>query len=72
MAGIAAMLGERGVPFPSRADCDRNRHRAGLGWAGTTVRAILNNAKYTGRQVWSQQPARYTPPHRPGPLRRNG
>ncbi|GAB3843394.1 hypothetical protein GCM10027610_055850 [Dactylosporangium cerinum] len=69
VAGIAAALNERGVPCPSQADRDRNRHRAGLGWAATTVRAILGNAKYTGRQVWNRQPARYTPPHLPGPFR---
>ena len=66
---IAAGLNEDGVPCPSRVDRDRNPHRSGAGWALTTVRAVLSNAKYTGRQVWNRQPGRYTPPHLPGPFK---
>jgi DNA invertase Pin-like site-specific DNA recombinase len=32
VSGIAAALNARGVPCPSRADRDRNPHRAGLWW----------------------------------------
>lgn len=35
----------------------------------TTVRAILPNVKYTGRQVWNRQPGHHTPAHIPGPFR---
>ncbi|GAA4256347.1 recombinase family protein [Dactylosporangium darangshiense] len=69
VAGIAAALNERGVSCPSEAEGSRFRRRAAAGWATTTVRSILGNAKYTGRQVWNRQPARYTPPHLPGPFR---
>ena len=67
--GIAAELNERNVPCPSQADPDRNRHRRRAEWGLTTVRAILGNAKYTGRQVWNRQPARHTPAHLPGPFK---
>ena len=66
---IAAGLNDDGVPCPSRVDRERNPHRSGAGWALTTVRAVLSNAKYTGRQVWNRQPGRYTPPHLPGPFK---
>ncbi|MFG2044919.1 recombinase family protein [Dactylosporangium sp. NPDC048998] len=69
VAGIAAALNERALPCLSQADSARNRHRAKVGWATTTVRSILGNARYTGRQVWNRQPARYSPPHLPGPFR---
>ncbi|MFB9409874.1 recombinase family protein [Dactylosporangium matsuzakiense] len=69
VSGIAAELNRSGVPCPSQADPGRNRHRAGSGWTLITVRAILGNAKYTGRQVWNRQPAQHTPPHLPGPSR---
>ena len=55
VAGIARDLNERGVPCPSRADPDRNRHRSGQAWMVTTVAAILANPRYTGRQVWNRQ-----------------
>jgi hypothetical protein len=38
------------------ADPERNAHRAGEKWSLTTVRAILANPRYTGRQVWNRQP----------------
>jgi site-specific DNA recombinase len=68
-SSIAASLNEDGVACPSRVDRERNPHRTGAGWALTTVRAVLSNAKYTGRQVWNRQPGRYTPPHLPGPFK---
>ncbi|WP_238005914.1 recombinase family protein [Dactylosporangium sp. AC04546] len=69
VSSIAAELNSNGVPCPSRADAARNPHRAGTAWGLTTVRAILMNAKYTGRQVWNRQPAHHTPPHLPGPFK---
>jgi hypothetical protein len=36
-------------------DPDRNLHRDGQQRALTTVRAILSNPRYTGRQVWNRQ-----------------
>ncbi|HCT79691.1 MAG TPA: recombinase [Micromonosporaceae bacterium] len=55
MAGIARELNDRGVPCPSRADRERNPHRSGEAWQLGTVRAILLNPRYTGRQVWGRQ-----------------
>ncbi len=47
---------ERGrVPCPSAADPGRNTHRTGAGWTLGTVTTILENARYTGRQVWNRQ-----------------
>ena len=54
-AGIARRLNERGVPCPSRADRARNPHRPGEGWLVRTVAPILENPRYTGRQVWNRQ-----------------
>jgi site-specific DNA recombinase len=55
VARIARDLNERGVPCPSSADPERNRHRGGRVWMVTTVAAILANPRYTGRQVWNRQ-----------------
>ena len=55
VAGIARELNERGVPCPSAADPERNRHRSGQGWNLRSVAVILANPRYTGRQVWSRQ-----------------
>jgi DNA invertase Pin-like site-specific DNA recombinase len=52
---IAHDLNARGVPCPSSADPDRNRHRSGAGWTLRTVATILANPRYTGRQVWNRQ-----------------
>jgi len=57
VAGIARELNERGVPCPSGADPARNSHRSGAGWIVRTVVAILENPRYTGRQVWNRQRA---------------
>ncbi|MBB5803568.1 DNA invertase Pin-like site-specific DNA recombinase [Saccharothrix ecbatanensis] len=54
VAGIARGLNERGVPCPSAADPGRNRHRSGQGWGAPTVKTILENPRYTGRQVWNR------------------
>ena len=56
LARITRALTEAGIPCPSAADPERNRHRAAQEWSLTTVRAILANPRYTGRQVWNRQP----------------
>jgi DNA invertase Pin-like site-specific DNA recombinase len=58
VAGIARELNERGVPRPSGADPERNRHRSGAVWNLRSVAVILANPRYTGRQVWSRQRGR--------------
>lgn len=55
LAGIARDLNDRGVRCPSAADPGRNRHRRGDVWGLQSVRAILANPRYTGRQVWNRQ-----------------
>ena len=55
VARIARALNEAGVPCPSAADPARNPHRAGAGWTLGTVTTILQNPRYTGRQVWNRQ-----------------
>ena len=52
---IAEGLTRDGILSPSQADPDRNRHRNGEGWSKNAVRAILDNPRYTGRQVWNKQ-----------------
>lgn len=53
--GIAEGLTRDNIPSPSQADPTRNRHRNGEGWSKSAVRAILENPRYTGRQVWNKQ-----------------
>ncbi len=55
VASIARELTERGVPSPSAADPERNRHRTGGPWRLRTIAVILANPRYTGRQVWDRQ-----------------
>ena len=55
MARIARALNDAAVPCPSAADPQRNPHRSGSAWTLHTVRAILGNPRYTGRQVWNRQ-----------------
>ena len=55
VARIARALNEAGVPCPSAADPGRNTHRAGARWTLGTVTTILENPRYTGRQVWNRQ-----------------
>jgi site-specific DNA recombinase len=55
VASIARHLNERGVPCPSRADPDRNRHRTRSAWTLRTVAVILANPRYTGRQAWNRR-----------------
>ncbi|GHG14439.1 hypothetical protein GCM10017567_35360 [Amycolatopsis bullii] len=70
VAGIARELNDRGVPCPSIANRDRNRHRTRHEWIVRTVVGILENPRYTGRQVWNQHGARTTcPAHHGSPAR---
>jgi len=39
------------------ADPGRKARRPGQAWTLGTVRAILANPRYTGRQVWNRQPS---------------
>ncbi len=57
LARITRALNDAAIPCPSATDPVRNSHRAGLAWSLTTVRAILANPRYTGRQVWNRQPS---------------
>lgn len=54
---IAEGLTRDGIPSPSGHDPGRNRHRASSrgAWGKSAIRAILNNPRYTGRQVWNRQ-----------------
>lgn len=54
---IAEGLTKDGILSPSAHDPARNRHRAGSGgaWSKIAVRAILQNPRYTGREVWNKQ-----------------
>ncbi|MEV5411045.1 recombinase family protein [Thermopolyspora sp. NPDC052614] len=44
---IAEGLTRDGIPCPSAYDAARNRHRSGVAWAGSAVRAILLAPRYT-------------------------
>ncbi|WP_432045589.1 recombinase family protein [Streptomyces asiaticus] len=52
---IAQRLTATGIPCPSAYDPGRNRHRCGIAWSKSAVRAILTNPRYTGHQVWNKQ-----------------
>jgi site-specific DNA recombinase len=52
---IAEALTRDGILSPSQADPTRNRHRNGEGWSKGAIKAILDNPRYTGRQVWNKQ-----------------
>ena len=56
LKAIAEGLTRDDIPSPSAYDPKRNRHRCGIAWAYSAVRAILSNPRYTGRQVWNKQP----------------
>jgi hypothetical protein len=45
---IANGLNRDGIPCPSARRPDQNRHRLADGWQGSTVRAIVDNPRYTG------------------------
>jgi hypothetical protein len=63
VASLARELNERGVVCPSGADPERNAHRSGERWIVRTVAMILENPRYTGRQVWNRSS---TTGHGPG------
>ena len=54
---IAETLTSEGILSPSGHDPKRNRHRASSGgaWSKHAVKVILQNARYTGREVWNKQ-----------------
>ena len=52
---IAERLTGEGIASPSGHDRERNRHRHGLAWGKSAIRAILSNPRYTGYQVWAKQ-----------------
>jgi site-specific DNA recombinase len=56
LKAIAEGLTRDGIPSPAAYDPARNKHRCGIAWAYSAVRAILANPRYTGRQVWNKQP----------------
>ncbi|WP_433293721.1 recombinase family protein [Pseudonocardia sp. CA-142604] len=51
---IAGGLNRDDVPCPSVRRPDQNRHRLADGWQGSTVRAILENPRYTGYAVFGR------------------
>ncbi|MGH3566163.1 MAG: recombinase family protein [Pseudonocardia sp.] len=51
---IAAGLNRDGIACPSARRPDQNRHRLADGWQGSTVRAILENPRYTGYAVFDR------------------
>ncbi|MFI6095122.1 recombinase family protein [Lentzea sp. NPDC051213] len=55
VASIVRELNDRLVPCPASADPTRNKHRSGARWVAATVTSILENPRYTGRQVWNRQ-----------------
>ncbi|WP_263247275.1 recombinase family protein [Saccharopolyspora rosea] len=55
---IANGLNRDGIPCPSAQRPHQNRHRLADGWQGSTVRAILENPRYTGYAFfgrWTRQ-----------------
>jgi DNA invertase Pin-like site-specific DNA recombinase len=55
VASLVRELNDRGLSCPSSADPSRNGHRSGERWIVRTVAMILENPRYTGRQVWNRQ-----------------
>jgi len=55
LGAIADRLNRGQVPCPSAHDPRRNPHRSGARWMKSTIRTILRNPRYTGRQVWNRQ-----------------
>jgi hypothetical protein len=51
---IAAGLNRDAIPCPSARRPEQNRHRLGDGWQGSTVRAVLENPRYTGYAVFGR------------------
>ncbi|MFI9599800.1 recombinase family protein [Streptomyces sp. NPDC052043] len=55
IARITRALNDARIPSPSATDRARNPPHNGQRWVLNTVRAILTNPRYTGRQVWNRQ-----------------
>ncbi|WP_233223135.1 recombinase family protein [Amycolatopsis sp. BJA-103] len=51
---IANMLNLEGIPCPSAKRPDQNQHRLADGWQASTVRAILENPRYTGYAIFGR------------------
>lgn len=51
---IANMLNHDGVLCPSARRPDQNGHRIADGWQGSTIKAILDNPRYTGYAVFGR------------------
>ncbi|WP_405182535.1 recombinase family protein [Nocardia sp. NBC_01377] len=51
---IAAALNRDGILCPSAHHPGQNSHRSGDGWQASTVRAILENPRYTGYAVFGR------------------
>ncbi|WP_092546296.1 recombinase family protein [Actinoplanes derwentensis] len=54
MTSIARGLTQDDIACPSAYDRARNPHRNTQVWETTAVRAILQNPRYTGHQVWNR------------------
>jgi len=52
---IAHLLNLERIPCPSAHTPSQNRHRTGDGWQSSTVRAILDNPRYTGFAVYGRR-----------------
>lgn len=51
---IAARLNRDGIRCPSARRPDQNRHRLADGWQAGTVRAVLENPRYTGYAIFGR------------------
>ncbi|WP_199234862.1 recombinase family protein [Kribbella sp. VKM Ac-2568] len=51
---IAHLLNRERIPCPSAHTPSQNRHRTGDGWQSSTVRAILDNPRYTGFAIYGR------------------
>jgi site-specific DNA recombinase len=54
VAAITTRLNQRRILCPSEHDRARNAHRGTRAWSARTVATILENPRYTGRQVWNR------------------
>ena len=84
LKAIAEGLTRDDIPSPSAYDPERNKHRCGIAWSWSAVRAILTNPRYTGLAGLEQAAASpkcsststtsrsATPPSRRGTSRTSG
>lgn len=54
LRSITDALNVEGIPCPSAHNPRQNRHRRGDGWQHATVKAILDNPRYTGFAVYGR------------------